>query len=156
MKRLALLLALALAGCVGEPAPVPAEAPSANAPINVARASVNGIALEARLIDAATLGEAMARQYGISQTENAWLLLITLRDADGNGVPADAVRVAARAGGLTEALAPVALRTISVDGLNDLVGTLEAKPPITMRVEIDAVRAGARAEMRFSRDLPRR
>ena len=107
-----------------------------------------------RLIDAATLGESMAKQYGITQADNTWLLLITLRDADGNGVAADSVQVDARAGGLTDAPAPIALRTISVNGLNDLVGTVQAKAPATIRVEIDAVRDGARAEMRFTRDLP--
>ncbi len=157
MKHAALLatfLALVLTGCMGEPAPVPAEAPGANAPINVARSTVNGITMEARLIDAATLGESMAKQYGITQADNTWLLLITLRDADGNGVAADSVQVDARAGGLTDAPAPIALRTISVNGLNDLVGTVQAKAPATIRVEIDAVRDGARAEMRFTRDLP--
>ena len=122
MKHAALLLLLALAGCVGEPAPVPAEAPGANAPINVARSTVNGITLEARLIDAMTLGDAMARQYGIRRNEGEWLLLITLRDADGNGVPADAVQVQARAGGLTDAPAPIALRTMS--GFSSSVGAM--------------------------------
>ena len=155
MKRLVLWLTLALAGCVGEPAPVPAEAPGANAPINVARAIVNGVTLEARLIDPSSLGDAMARQYGISRKAGEWLLLITLRDAEGNGVPADAVQVEARAGGLTDALAPLALRTIEVNGLSDLVGVVQAQAPGTVRVEIDAVRDGARAEMRFTRDLPK-
>ena len=154
-KPLALLLALVLAGCMGEPASVPAQAPGANAPINVARASVADIALEARLIDAMTLGAPMARQYGIPRTDGHWLLLVTLRDAEGNGVPADAVSVEARAGGLTDALTPVALRTISVNGLNDLVGVVEAKAPGTVRIEIDARHDGAHAEMRFTRDLPK-
>ena len=156
MKMIAaLLLAFGLTGCVGEPAPVPAEAPGANSPINVASTTVDGITMEARLIDAMTLGDAMTKQYGITQMENAWLLLITLRDSEGNGVPENAVQVSARAGELTEALAPVTLRSISVNGLNDLVGTVQAKPPATLRIEIDAIRGGARAEMRFSRDLPR-
>lgn len=155
MKALALLMTLALAGCMGQPAPVPAETPGASAPINVARSTINGITMEARLIDAMTLGEPMAKRYGIEQADGTWLLLITLRDAQGNGIPTDAIQVEARAGGLTDALAPVALRTISVNGLNDLVGTLQARAPLTMRVEIDAVRDGARAEMRFSRDLPK-
>ena len=155
MKLAPLLLALALTGCMSEPAPVPAEAPGANAPINVARSTVSGITLEARLIDATTLNDAMAKQDGIARVEGEWLLLITLRDADGNGVPADAAKIEARAGGLTDALAPIALRTISVNGLNDLVGVVPAQTPGTMRVEIDAVRDGARAEMRFTRDLPK-
>lgn len=158
MKRTvltSLFIAFALTGCMGEPAPVPAEAPGANAPINVARSTVNGITMEARLIDAMTLGQLMAKQYGITQADGTWLLLITLRDADGNGIAADSMQVDARAGGLTDALAPVALRTISVNGLNDLVGIVQAKAPTTMRVEIDAIRDGARAEMRFTRDLPK-
>lgn len=155
MKLAPVLLTLALAGCMGEPTPVPAEAPGANAPINAARSTVNGITLEARLIDAMTLGDAMARQYGIPRAEGQWLLLITLRDADGNGVSADAVQIEARAGGLTDALTPVALRAIDVNGLTDFVGVMQAKAPSTVRVEIDAVRDGARAEMRFTRDLPK-
>lgn len=155
MRPAVLLLVLLLAGCAGAPAPIPAQAPGANAPINVARLSVNGIMMEARLIDAMALGESMAAQYGITQAADTWLLLITLRDANGNGVPADAIQVQARAGGLTDTPAPVALRTISVDGLNDLVGTIQAKPPTTVRVEIDALRDGVHAGIRFTRDLPK-
>jgi len=156
MKPIApLLLALAMTACTGEPAPVPAQPPGESAPINAARSTMGGITMEARLIDTASLSPAMAARYGIRQADDQWLLLITLRDAEGNGVPADSIRIEARASGLTEAPAPVALRTISVDGLTDLVGSVQAKPPATVRVEIDAVRDGARAQMRFSRDLPK-
>ena len=47
------------------------------------------------------------------------------------------------------------MRTIEVNGLTDLVGVVQAKVPSTVRIEIDAVRDGARAEMRFTRDLPK-
>ena len=154
MKLAPLLFALILTGCMGEPAPVPAEAPGANAPTNVASSTVNGVTMEARLIDATTLGESMAKQYGIAQADGSWLLLITLRDAEGNGVATDSIQAKARAGELTDALAPIALRTISVNGLSDLVGIIHAQAPSTVRVEIDAVRDGAHAEMRFTRDLP--
>ena len=149
------LLAITLVACTGEPAPVPAQSPGANAPINAARATVDGIAIEARLIDIASLPPAMVLRYGIRKADDRWLLLITLRDGDGNGVPADSLRIEARAGGLAQALVPVPLRAIGIDGLVDLIGTVPAKPPETVRVEIDAVRGGARAEMRFSRDLPK-
>lgn len=148
-------MALALSGCMGEPAPVPAQPPSENSPIHAARSTVNDVTMEARLIDPMSLNDAMAKQYGLTKTNDTWLLLITLRDAQGNGVATDSIKLQARAGGLTDALAPVALRTISINGLNDLVGTVQAKAPATIRIEIDAIRDGARAEMRFTRDLPK-
>lgn len=148
---------LLLSACVGEPAPVPAQPPGVNAPINAARASANGIEVEARLIDSLTLADAMARRYGITRKENGWLLLITLRDArakTGQSTRLDSVQLAARAGDLTDAMAPLELRKINVDGYTDYLGSVEAKPPATLRIEIDAVHEGARAELRFSRDLP--
>lgn len=149
-----LAVALPLAGCNRTPAPVPAVAPTESAPGNAATATLDGITLEARLVNTATLGAAMARQYGIAQADDRWLLLITLRDANGNAVPADAVKLEARAGGLTDAPAPVALKPITVNGLTDLVGSVQATAPATLRIEIDATRGGSTAQMRFSRDLP--
>lgn len=150
------LAALLLAACNRTPAPEPAVPPGETAPGNAASATVDGVELEARLIPTATLGEAMTRQYGIRRGDDQWLLLITLRDGHGNGVAADAVQLQARAGGLTDAPAAIALRPITVDGMTDQVGTIQAKAPATLRVEIDARRGTATAQMRFSRDLPAR
>ena len=157
MPRLAFILAalLPIAACNRAPEPVAAVSPGANAPMNAASAELDGITLQARLIDTATLAAVMAKQYGISQAEGQWLLLLTLRDAQGNGVPAGAVQIDARVGDLTQAPRPITLRSIQVDGINDLIGLVEATPPTTLRVEIDARRGGASSQMRFSRDLPR-
>lgn len=149
-----LLPLLLLVACNRDPAPQPAVAPGPNAPAIPATATLDGATLDARLIDTASLGAAIAGRYGIVQGKDRWLLLITLRDKDGNGVPAAGVQVDARAGGLTDAPQPVVLRAIGTDGLHDWVGIVEAKAPTTVRIEVDARRDTARADLRFSRDLP--
>ena len=156
MPRLAIALSavLAITGCSRAPQPEPALSPGQNAPINPARTELAGAVIEARIIDTRTLGEAMARHYRIQQDDGHWLLLVTVRDREGNGLPADAVQLSAKAGDLTTRPRPIPLRAIAVDGLHDWVGTIQAAGPTTLLVELDARRDGASTRLRFSRDLP--
>ncbi len=148
------LFALVMAGaCSRTPLPEPALPPAANAPLQPERATLDGLQLEARLIDVQSLPAPMAARHGIAQAENRWMLLLTIRDAAGNGVPADAVQLEARHGDLLTPVRPLALRPIAVGGMNDWIGTLDAKPPATVNIEIDARHGAASMRMRFSRDL---
>ncbi|MGY0505930.1 DUF4426 domain-containing protein [Luteimonas sp. e5] len=149
------LIAL-LAACQRTPAPQPAAAVTANAPGQAAEASLGGIRLQARLVRSSDLGAAMATRYRIERDDASWLLLLSPRDAQGDAVDTAGLQLEARAGGLAETPQPIELRAVEVEGFTDLIGVVRARAPQTLRVEIDARHGTARAEMRFSRELPKR
>ena len=75
-----------------------------------------------------------------------------MRSASGDAIAADGLQQTAQAGELHAAPTAVALRTLQVDGFTDVVGTLQAKPPATLRIVIQAERGGARADLTFTHD----
>ncbi|RMH88631.1 DUF4426 domain-containing protein [Lysobacter pythonis] len=153
--RFALPLAIVLGACNRAPAPQPAAPVGENAPSQAARATLGNTVLEARLTRSSDLSEAMAKHYGLRRDGDTWLLMVSPRTANGDAVTLDGMEVKARAGGLIDALQPVALRRIDAEGFGDFIGEIEARAPMTLRVEIDARQGGTRAEMRFNRELPK-
>ncbi len=147
---------LALAGCGGASEPAPAQPVGRNAPSQEADMRLDEMRIEARLVRAADLGEAMAARYGLPRDDDAWLLLISPRDSEGDGVALDGLKIEAEAGSLIDAPAVIELQRIESNGLQDFVGVIRARAPATLRIAIEARRNGARASMGFTRELPRR
>ena len=121
-----------------------------------AEATLDGVVVHASAIASSDLNDISARRYGISREGNALFLLVTVRDDHGNGVPADAVQLAAQSSVLPDALAPLPLRAITIDGMTDYIATIATKPPASVQFRIDARKNGSTATMGFTRDvLPR-
>ena len=153
---LPLVLIAALAACQRDAAPVPATPVGANAPSQAATASLGDTRLQARLIRTSELTEPMAKRYGLTRSDDEWLLLISPRTATDDAAPLAGLTIEARAGTLIDAPAPVALRAVETAGFGDYIGVVKAKAPATLRIEIDARGNGGSAQMRFSRELPAR
>ena len=115
--------------------------------------TIGGVVVHASAIASSDLNDISARRYGISREGNALFLLVTVRDDHGNGVPADAVQLAAKSSVLPDALAPLPLRAITIDGMTDYIATIATKPPASVQFRIDARKNGSTATMGFSRDL---
>ena len=99
LLRLSLAAALlALTGCGGAPEPAPAQPVGRNAPSQAADMRLGELRIEARLVRAADLGEAMATRYGLPRDADAWVLLVSPRDAEGNGVSLDGLEIQRPAG----------------------------------------------------------
>ncbi|MDO5609651.1 MAG: DUF4426 domain-containing protein [Pseudomonadota bacterium] len=148
-----LAITCALPGCNREPAPKQATAPGHTDQVTAEKLRVGDAELEVRLINSQRLSEAMGQRYGVARDADNWLLLISPRSATGEAITLDGLVVEARAGSLIETPAGIALRVIEAGDYRDLIGEIKAKPPTTLRIEIDANRGGQRGQLRFSRDL---
>ena len=157
-RHLLVAATLVLASCSNGTPPHEAQASATTtAAANAsAEATVDGVVVHASTIASSDLNDISARRYGISREGNALFLLVTVRDDHGNGVPADAVQLAAQSSVLPDALAPLPLRAITIDGMTDYIATIATKPPASVQFRIDARKNGSTATMGFTRDvLPR-
>lgn len=148
-------LAFTLAACGPQQPVAPATSASATAAQGAAttRTTVGGVTLEASTVAIADLNETIARRYGLDRARGGLLLLVTVRDAAGNGIDAGDLRLEASAGALPDAPAPLALRAIHTDGMTDYIGVIAAPAPSTVRYRIVAVRNGARADIAGTAEL---
>lgn len=143
-------LMLALTACGGGTSAPKTAAPFAS---TAASASVGGATLQASSVRIDALNPAMAKRYRIDQTHAGVLLLVTVRDADGNAIDPGDLRLAATAGTLTNPPMPLELRAIQTDGMTDYIGTLNARPPATVQFRLTAARNGAHAELATTAEL---
>ena len=145
-----ILLGLALAGCDGQPSAVPAQPlpPSANA-----TTTVGGATLQASTLDVADLNDTVAKRYHINRGQPGALLLVTIRDAQGNGIEPGDLRLQATANVLTEVPKPVVLHAITTDGMTDYIGVFKVASPATLQFKISANRNGASAEITTNAEL---
>ena len=143
--------ALALTAC-GRDAAVPAT-PLAAAPAATSVTSVGGATLQASAVAIANLNETVATRYGLDRSHDGALLLVTLRDADGNALPPDDLRLTATATVLPDPPKPLALQPIAVDGMTDYIGVFAIRPPASVQFRVTAIRGGARAEIATSAEL---
>lgn len=152
------LLSTCLAACSRHDAtPVPASTASASASAGrtgqAATATVGDATLQASTVATADLNPTVAARYGIDRAQEGLLLLVTVRDAAGNGIaPAD-LQLTATASALPDPPAPLALRAITTDGMTDYIGVLRAKAPASVQFRLTAVRGGSRAEIAPSAEL---
>lgn len=147
---IAALLALALAGCNGRESPVAAQPMPARA---TATTTVGGATLQASTVDVADLNDAIAERYAIDRSSTGVLLLVTVRDADGNGTAPGDLRLQASAGALPDAPKPLPLHPITTGGMTDYIGVLHARPPATVQFRISAIRNGASAEISTTAEM---
>ncbi|MEO5962609.1 MAG: DUF4426 domain-containing protein [Thermomonas sp.] len=148
---LAILLPfLGLAGCNERESPAAAQTMQANA---TATTTVGGVTLQTSTIDVADLNDIVAQRYAIERGSSGVMLLVTVRDADGNGIEPGDLRLDASAGTLPDAPKPLTLRPITTNGLTDYIGVFNARPPATVQFRISAVRNGARTEISTTAEL---
>ena len=150
-----LLLLAACSAPDATPGPQATATASATARANdsEASASVDGIVLTARTLPMRNVSDAMAKRYGLDADPDALLLLVTLRDGNGDAVAVDGLAVDARVARLPDAPQPLALKRIEVGGMVDLVASVHARAPATLRFELDARRGGATSRLAFTRDV---
>ena len=149
MRHLALLLLLPLAACSGDKPPVPATAhASASASTTVA-----GATLRTSTVALADLNDAVAARYGIERTGDGVMLLVTVRDATGNGIDVGDLQLTATASVLPDPPKALELRAIQTDGMTDYLGVVQARAPATVTFKLIATRAGARADIATTAEL---
>ena len=149
MRPLALLLLLCLAACSGDKAPVPAKAHAAS----TTSTTVGGVTLQTSTVALADLNDAVAARYGIERTGEGVMLLVTVRDAAGNGIDPDDLQLSATAAVLPDPPKPLELRAIQTDGMTDYLGVVQAKAPSTIAFKITATRGGSRADIATTAEL---
>lgn len=145
-----LLPLLGLSGCNGRESPVPATPMQANA---TATTTVGGATLQASTMDVANLNNMVAKRYAIERGSAGLMLLVTVRDASGNGIEPGDLRLDAVAGALPDTPKPLTLRPITTNGMTDYIGVFDVRPPASVQFRINAVRNGASAEISTTEEL---
>lgn len=137
----AVLLGFALAACSNQTS-VPVQATAIDTSATISRASVGGAVLQTQTVPLSALNPATAKQYGIDNTQEGVLLLVTLRDGIGDALaPAD-LQLSATASVLPDPPAPLPLRAIQNGGMTDYVGVLNARGPASVQFKLSARRGG--------------
>lgn len=150
---------LAMASCGGRPSAPQAAASATTREVNAsAETNIDGVVVHASAMPTSRLNAITARQYGIPVDGDALLLLVTVRDANGDGVPVDAVQLTAQSAVLPDAPAPLAMRAITTaspgkTGMTDYIAVVSAKPPASVQFKIDVRKGGSNTTMAFTRDL---
>ena len=144
------LLTLALAACGGRESATPAQAMQTAAP---ATTTVGGATLQVSTMAVTDLNDAVARRYAIDRSSTGILLLVTVRDAAGEGIELGDLHLDVVAGALLDAAKPLTLHPITTGGMTDYIGVFNASPPATVQFKVSAVRNGARAEIATNADL---
>jgi hypothetical protein len=151
---IALCFALALAAC-GHDATSSTTATAATMPGDAASdatATSNGITLRANVVETQDLQESVADSYGIAREPNQALLLLTVRDDNGdNAAP---VSLQATVSDLKGGARPLPLREIRVGEFVDHIGLVPVAAPDTLTFEVRAqLTPGSTSTVRVSRDF---
>ena len=149
-----LCIAFALAGCNRGDAP--SRAPTASTTpgdaANGATATSNGITLRANVVETQDLQESVAAGYGIAREPNQALLLLTVRDANGDN--ATPVSLLATVSDLKVGGRPLQLQEIRVGEFVDRIGLVPVNAPDTLTFEVRAqLTPGSTSTVRVSRDF---
>ena len=149
----AMLLSLALAGC-GSGAPGPAGSQGQSHAQQEASVQVGDVLVRANAVQAASLGEAVARQYGIERDEGAVMLLVGVRRTGNGGETALPARVTAVASDLLGKRQQLEMREVRSGEFIDYVGSARVITPDTLHFDVQVVAEGGTAmELRFNRDF---
>jgi len=92
-------------------------------------------------------------RYGIDRTQDGLLLLVTVRDAHGNGIDPGDLRLDASAAALPDPPRPLALRAIQTAGMTDYIGVFNIAAPASVQFKLTASRGGSRADIATSTEL---
>lgn len=152
----ALCLALALAACSHDASSsTTAAATAATTPGDAASdatATSNGITLRASVVETQDLQASVAAGYGIAREPNQALLLLTVRDANGDN--ATPVSLQATVSDLKGGQRPLQLREIRVGEFVDRIGLVPVNAPDTLTFEVRAqLTPGSTSTVRVSRDF---
>ena len=145
------LLLLALTACSGSETPTPAVSMSPSSA--AASTTVGGVTLQTSSVALADLNATIAQRYGIDAGKEGLLLLVTVRDAAGNGIDPGDLQLAATAGVLPDPPKPLALRAIRNGDMTDYIGVLEAKAPASVQFRLTATRGGSRSDIASTAEL---
>ena len=118
-----------------------------------ATTTVGGITLHTSTIAIADLNDTVATRYGIDRAQEGLMLLVTVRDAAGNGIEPGDLRLTATAAALPDPPKPLELRAIGTDGMTDYIGLLQARAPASVQFKLTATRGGSRADIATSAEL---
>ncbi len=151
---IALMSMLALGACGGSNAPPPAApAAPATAPAE-AVARIGDVSVHASVVQTSTLGEGVAREYGITRDEHRVLLLVAVRqgpEAEATALPAQVVATVTDLRGRRQ---DIAMRELRSGELLDYIGTVEIDLPDTLRFDVVVTRAGgASSTLQFNREF---
>lgn len=150
---LTLVLLCTLATACARDGATPRPAAAASAASTGMSATVGGATMQLTTLQVSALNQAVAERYGIDRARDGAMLLVTVRDAAGNGIDAGDLRLQAMAGTLADAPAPLELREIRNGELIDYIGIFHAAPPATVQFRITATRAGARSDLSTTAEL---
>jgi hypothetical protein len=155
-RRAALTLALAglLAAC-GGPSPQADAARQQDGAPQEASLRVGDLVVRANAVQTATLGEAVARQYGVDRDTGTVMLLVGLRregpDAQETSLPA---RVGATAIDLLGRRQAPEMREVRSGEFIDYAGSFRIAAPETLRFDVAVVAGdGQRMTLQFNRDF---
>ena len=142
---------LALAACGRGETVAPASSTATSTAS--ATTTVGGVTLQTSTVALADLNDAVAARYGIERTGEGVMLLVTVRDAAGNGIDPDDLQLSATAAVLPDPPKPLELRAIQTDGMTDYLGVVQASAPATTAFKLTAVRGGSRADIATTAEL---
>ena len=142
-------LAIAACGRGDTTAPASSTATSTSS----ATTTVGGVTLHTSTIAIADLNDTVATRYGIDRAQEGLMLLVTVRDAAGNGIEPGDLRLTATAAALPDPPKPLELRAIGTDGMTDYIGLLQARAPASVQFKLTATRGGSRADIATSAEL---
>ena len=149
-----LCVVLALASCDrgDTPSRAPMAATTPGDAANGATATSNGITLRANVVETQDLQESVAAGYGIARQPNQALLLLTVRDANGDN--ATPVSLQATVSDLKGGGRQLPLREIRAGDFVDRIGLVPVNAPDTLTFEVRAqLVPGSTSTMRVSRDF---
>lgn len=155
-RRAALGLALCglLAACDGSSQQQDAARQRATVPVE-ASLRVGELLVRANAVQTATLGEAVARQYGVDRDADTVMLLVGVRregpDTQETSLPA---RVGATAVDLLGRRQAPQMREVRSGEFIDYVGSYRVAAPETLRFDVEVVaEGGQRMTLQFNRDF---
>ena len=151
-RSLCIIIAcLALAACGRGDTTAPASSTATSTAS--ATTTVGGVTLHTSTIAIADLNDTVATRYGIDRAQEGLMLLVTVRDAAGNGIEPGDLRLTATAAALPDPPKPLELRAIGTDGMTDYIGLLQARAPASVQFKLTATRGGSRADIATSAEL---
>ena len=150
-RSLFIVACLALAACGRGETVAPASSTATSTAS--ATTTVGGVTLHTSTIAIADLNDTVATRYGIDRAQEGLMLLVTVRDAAGNGIEPGDLRLTATAAALPDPPKPLELRAIGTDGMTDYIGLLQARAPASVQFKLTATRGGSRADIATSAEL---
>jgi len=148
---LALLLAVAMAGCGGN-APAPATPAPPAQPEAVSK--IGEVTIRATALQTAALTPEVASRYGISRGDRTVMLLVGVRQGPEMQETALPATITATVTNLSGQRQQIAMRELRSGDLLDYVGTAETSLPDTLRFDLTIVReGGASSTMQFTREF---